>query len=97
MTGIHFPIEGVAYCPPADAARYFKSGAWVDDTLGGALRRTAQRTPDQPAFISDERSITFAELNERSERLGAALHQAGLRPGDRASSRWAPRSTRLSR
>lgn len=84
MTGIHFPIEGVAYCPPADAARYFASGAWVDDTLGGALRKTARRVPYQPAFISDERSITFAELDTRSERLGAALHQLGLRPGDRA-------------
>jgi len=84
MTGIHFPIEGVVYCPPADAARYFESGAWVDDTLGGALRKTARRTPDHPAFISDERSITFAELDARSERLGAALHQLGLRPGDRA-------------
>ncbi|SOY68539.1 AMP-dependent synthetase and ligase [Cupriavidus taiwanensis] len=84
MTGIHFPIEGVAYCPPADAARYFESGAWVDDTLGGALRKTARRTPEQLAVISDERSLTFAELDARSERLGAALHRLGLRPGDRA-------------
>lgn len=84
MTGIHFPIEGVAYCPPADAERYFKSGAWVDDTLGGALRKTARRAPDQAAFISDERTITFAELDALSERLGAALHRLGLLPGDRA-------------
>lgn len=39
MTGIQFPIDGVVYCPPADAARYFETGAWVDDTLGGALRK----------------------------------------------------------
>ncbi len=84
MTGIQFPIEGVAYCPPADAARYFETGAWVDDTLGGTLRKTARRDPDRLAFISDERSITFAEIDQRSERLGAALHRLGLRPGDRA-------------
>lgn len=84
MTGIQFPIEGVVYCPPADAARYFEAGAWVDETLGGALRKSARRHPDRLAFISDERSITFAELDARSERLGAALHQLGLRPGDRA-------------
>lgn len=84
MSGIHFPLEGVAYCPPADTARYFATGAWVDDTLGGALRKTACRTPDKLAFISDERSITFAELDALSERLGAALHLLGLMPGDRA-------------
>jgi non-ribosomal peptide synthetase component E (peptide arylation enzyme) len=84
MTGVQFPIEGVVYCPPADAARYFGTGAWVDDTLGGALRKTARRHPDRFAFISDECSITFAELDERSERLGAALIRLGLRAGDRA-------------
>ncbi|WP_432260888.1 AMP-binding protein [Cupriavidus sp. TMH.W2] len=84
MPGIHFPIEGVAYCPPSDAARYFATGAWINDTLGGALRKTARRIPDKLAFISDERSITFAELDALSERLGAALHLLGLMPGDRA-------------
>ncbi|MBP0621557.1 AMP-binding protein [Cupriavidus consociatus] len=84
MSGIQFPIEGVVYCPPADAARYIETGAWVGDTLGGALRKTARRHPDRFALISDERSITFAELDERSERLGAALHRLGLMPGDRA-------------
>lgn len=80
----HFPIEGVAYCSDADAQRYLASGAWIDDTLGNALRKVALRAPDRLAFISDERSITFQELDEQSERLGAALHLLGLNPGDRA-------------
>ncbi|VVE60482.1 2,3-dihydroxybenzoate-AMP ligase [Pandoraea captiosa] len=84
MSGIHHPIDGVTYCPPALAQRYFASGAWHDATLGDALRATAARVPERPAYLSDEASITFASLDERSERLGAALVELGLRPGERA-------------
>lgn len=84
MTGIFHRIEGVAYCPPALAQRYFASNAWVDATLGDALRATAARVPERLACISDEATLTFAELDARSERLGAALLAMGLEPGDRA-------------
>ncbi len=84
MSGIHHRIDGVTYCPPDLARRYFASGAWRDTTLGDALRATAGRVPDRPAYISDEASISFAALDARSERLGAALIALGLRPGDRA-------------
>ena len=36
------------------------------------------------AFISDERSVSFADLDQDSERLAAALLKLGLNPGDRA-------------
>ncbi|AJC22874.1 AMP-binding protein [Pandoraea pulmonicola] len=84
MSGIHHRIDGVAYCPPALAQRYFASNAWRDTTLGDALRATAARVPDRPAYLSDEATLTFAELDARSERLGAALIELGLRPADRA-------------
>src|SRR5205085_2561066 len=53
-------------------------------TVGDALRATARRYPSRDAFISDERSITFAELDEVTDRLGAALLDVGLAAGDRA-------------
>jgi non-ribosomal peptide synthetase component E (peptide arylation enzyme) len=84
MRGIFHPIEGVIYGPRELAQGYFASGAWIDTTLGDALRATAARVPERPAYISDEATITFAELDERSERLAAALLETGLRPGDRA-------------
>ncbi|AQG98811.1 2,3-dihydroxybenzoate-AMP ligase [Burkholderia sp. KK1] len=84
MRGIFHPIDGVIYCPPELAQRYFEAGAWRDMTLGDALRATAARMPERPAYISDEATITFAELDARSERLGAALIETGLVPGDRA-------------
>ncbi|ALS61170.1 AMP-binding protein [Pandoraea norimbergensis] len=88
MSGIHHRIyhriDGVTYCPPELAQRYFASNAWRDTTLGDALRATAARVPDRPAYLSDEATLTFAELDARSERLGAALIELGLRPGERA-------------
>ncbi|ALS64776.1 AMP-binding protein [Pandoraea apista] len=84
MSGIYHRIDGVTYCPPDLAQRYFASNAWVDSTLGDALRATAARVPERAAYLSDEATLTFAALDMRSERLGAALIELGLRPGDRA-------------
>lgn len=84
MRDLHNPIEGVIYHPEDRAQRYFASGAWERRTVGDALRATARRCPDRTALITDEGSLTFQELDERSERLGAALLQQGLRPADRA-------------
>ncbi|MDB5847790.1 MAG: AMP-dependent synthetase and ligase [Rhodoferax sp.] len=77
-------IDGVTYAPADRAAAHVASGAWLATTVGDALRATAQRHPERPAFISDERSVSFGELDEQTERLGAALLQLGLLPGDRA-------------
>lgn len=84
MRDIRNPIEGVIYHPPALARAYFESGAWRARTVGDALRETAQRCGDRVAIITDEGNLSFAELDERSERLGAALLDMGLLPGDRA-------------
>jgi pyochelin biosynthesis protein PchD len=84
MSGVLNPIEGVVYCDPKEAAAYLRSGAWRDQTVGDALRTTAKAFPDRHAFISDERSITFAELDAQTDRLGAALLDCGLAAGDRA-------------
>lgn len=82
MPGVRHPIEGVTYSP--GAARWFASGDWIDLTLGEALAATARATPDKPAYIADERTLTFRELDEATDRLAAALLTLGLAPGDRA-------------
>lgn len=84
MAGIEHRMEGVVYCDAERAAQYFKAGAWVDRTVGEALRASAARTPAKPAFVGDERTLSFAELDELTDRLGAALLEQGLRPADRA-------------
>jgi len=84
MSGIQSPIEGVTYPSAQRAAASLASGSWIDSTLGDALRTTAKRHPDRAAFVSDERTIDFRELDETTERLAAALLALGLAPGDRA-------------
>ncbi|MGQ9367026.1 AMP-binding protein [Azospirillum sp. ST 5-10] len=84
MTRILSPIDGVAYRPAAEAERWYANGGWVRATLGDALRATAARHPDKPAVVSDERTITFAELDATTDRLAAALLDLGLATGDRA-------------
>lgn len=84
MRDIRCPIEGVTYHPEDRARRYFASGAWERRTVGDALRATAARCPQRTALITDEGSLSFQELDQRSERLGAALLKLGMRPSDRA-------------
>lgn len=84
MPGIEYRLGGVVYCEATCAAEFFKAGAWIDRTVGQTLGETARRMPDKPAFVSDERSVSFAELDELTDRLGAALLDLGLRTADRA-------------
>ena len=44
----------------------------------------ARSHPDKPAVImgASGHTVTFAQLDERSNRLARLWHEAGLRPGD---------------
>jgi len=77
-------IEGVTYTPADSARNFLDKGLWIDLTVGEALRRTAARVPERIAFASEDGELTFRQLDEQSERLGAALLDLGARPGERA-------------
>src|SRR5207302_10262765 len=83
-------IEGVTYTPAEQARNFFEKGLWIDLTVGQALRRTAARVPSRIAFASEEGELSFWQLDERSERLCAALADLGVWPGDRAVRLWLP-------
>jgi len=55
----------------------------VADTLAGLVRELAAARPDAPAVTLGETTRTFAELDDRSNRVGCALKAAGVGPGDR--------------
>ena len=48
-----------------------------------ALQRTAARLPDKTAVIDGNRTFTFAQLDDQSDRFAAALSGLGVEKGDR--------------
>src|ERR1700677_1016981 len=55
---------------------------WEPRTLSGALDAVADRYPDRPLVITDDRVVTYAEVRDQSERLARGLTASGVRPGD---------------
>ncbi|HEX9122662.1 MAG TPA: AMP-binding protein [Actinomycetota bacterium] len=51
--------------------------------LGSWIARRARASPSRAALVSEERSLTYAELDERIRRLANALVAMGVQPGDR--------------
>ncbi len=55
----------------------------IGRTLPEMFAEQAQRTPDATAVIDGERRLTFAELDERADRLGRLLRARGVSPDAR--------------
>ncbi len=80
----HVNIEGVHYRPASEAETYFAAGAWLRMSVGDAVREAAHIQPGKTYLIAGGQKYTFAEFDRRTEILGAALLDAGFKPGDRA-------------
>ena len=63
----------------------------LNDTLGGALDKAAERWPDQEAVVVRDQGarLTFADSVSEVDRLAAGLIALGLKPGDRVGL-WSP-------
>lgn len=51
-------------------------------TLGEALRQVAAARPHHPALLSEQRSLSWSELDQEVDRLALLLESLGVRPGD---------------
>lgn len=58
-------------------------GTWF--TLGQLLRRQAMSIPHHTALLWSGGSMTYAQLDERTDRLANALLECGLQRGDRVA------------
>ncbi len=76
-------LAGCVDWPDADAGRYRREGYWRGEVLGDLLRDWARAEPDRVALVHRDRRFSYAELDDRAERLAAGLHGLGLRAGDR--------------
>ncbi|MEU6366834.1 acyl-CoA synthetase [Streptomyces sp. NPDC046931] len=55
-------------------------------TVDGTLRRSARRTPERVAIRYEDRSWTYAELDDAVSRAARVLRESGLGPGDRVGA-----------
>lgn len=82
--GVREPLQGVVYPPRETIERYVKAGGLSLDTLAGAFIESFERHAAQVAITGPDGEMTFAELDEQSDRLAAALLRLGIKPLDRA-------------
>src|SRR5262245_40740459 len=76
-------LEGVVRFPAELAARYRGKGYWEDRSLRDVFVEVFAKYADRVAIIDRELSVTYAQLNERSERLALNLLDEGLKPLNR--------------
>ncbi|MEA2681962.1 MAG: acyl-CoA synthetase [Chloroflexota bacterium] len=62
---------------------YSERGFWGTDTLTDVIRRHAARNPDGLAFVQGDDRMTWAQYDDRSNRIAGALIRAGFEPGER--------------
>ena len=76
-------LEGVVRFPTEFAARYRAKGYWTDRSLADTFAEVFSQYAGRVAVIDRDQSVTYAQLNERSERLALNLLDEGLKPLDR--------------
>lgn len=53
--------------------------------IGDVIRLNAKRYPNKTCIIMDERSMTYRQLNEQTNRLARGLANLGVGPGDKVA------------
>src|SRR6266540_7363095 len=76
-------LEGVVRFPEEFAARYRAKGYWEDRSLRDTFEEVFESYADRVSIIDGEKSITYAQLNERATRLALNLLDEGFKPLDR--------------
>ena len=83
MAGVQSPIPGVVYMPKEALAHYITMGIIGEETLIDAYRRIFAFAPERVALSGPGDTVSFAELDNITNRGAAALWRLGLRPTDR--------------
>lgn len=75
--------DGVVPWPAAQVARWRASGHWRGETFGSVLRQRADAHPERLAVVAGDDRWSYAELDERADRLAAGLRGLGIGRADR--------------
>jgi 2,3-dihydroxybenzoate-AMP ligase len=82
MTDLAAHADPTAY-PEDFARRYRSAGLWSDRTIAQQFRATAEARPDQLALVGPSGRLTYAELDEQTDRIAVGLRATGLQAGER--------------
>ena len=63
-------------------------------TLSDALRATATRVPDKEAVITEQRTLSYRELDEGADRVASWVAASGIERGDRVGESSCPTRSR---
>jgi 2,3-dihydroxybenzoate-AMP ligase len=76
-------LQGVVPYPPEFAKRFREKGYWRDKSLAEEFAAAFRSYAERIAFIDRGLRVTYAEVDQVSERLALNLLDAGLNPLDR--------------
>jgi 2,3-dihydroxybenzoate-AMP ligase len=77
------PLTGVVPYPREFAERYRAAGFWQPGSIPRRLRDVVQAHADRRALVTLAGTLTYAELDARSDAVAAGLLDLGLQPGER--------------
>ena len=77
------PMPGVVYAPAHELREYIDAGLLTQETMADALRASCKQHAHRRALVSADVEYTYAQLDEVTDRLGAAYLALGLKPLDR--------------
>ncbi len=76
-------LQGAVPFPAEFARRYREKGYWRDQTLAAEFRAVFAQFAQRVALVDGRISVSYADLDEVSDRLALNLLDTGLRPLDR--------------
>ncbi|NDZ18016.1 peptide arylation enzyme [Variovorax sp. WS11] len=83
MIGVKVPIPGVIYPPVERLKRYVEGGELELETLVDALSASFSANAGRTALATDEGDVSYAQLDDITDRFAGALLGLGLEPLDR--------------
>ncbi len=81
--GVREPIPGVVYPSASVLERFVGSGALPVRSLANAMRESMANNAARLALTGPQGDLTYAELDEITDRLAVALLRLGAKPLDR--------------
>jgi acyl-CoA synthetase len=79
------PMTALPRANAAEAAEYRAAGWWTDRSLGDVLAENAATRGGQPAYITADDTMTWAQLDRAATMLAEVLAGLGLDRGDRVA------------